>query len=165
MHWLHPDLALRDTSFGKGIFAQSFIPKETLLCVWGGRVYTTEGLDAISEELRTHAIQVEVGAFLVPELPLHDADYFNHNCQPNAGFSSSITLVAMRDINADEHVCFDYAMSDTVPYDEFGRDCGARLCRKKVTAEDWRREDLQRRYQGFFSPYVQRLIEKHLLVI
>jgi hypothetical protein len=103
-------------------------------------------------------LQVEDRHFLVPR-PIGEGDYVNHSCNPNAGLSGQIGLVAMRDIKIDEEVCFDYAMSDTMPYDEFECGCGQPTCRGKITGNDWQRPELQKRYAGFFSPHVQRKID------
>jgi hypothetical protein len=65
----------------------------------------------------------------------------------------------MRDIKIGEEVCFDYAMSDTMAYDEFNCLCGASTCRGKVGGNDWQRPELQKRYAGFFAPHVQRKID------
>jgi hypothetical protein len=65
----------------------------------------------------------------------------------------------MRDIKIGEEVCFDYAMSDTMPYDEFNCGCGAVTCRGTVGGNDWQKPELQKRYAGFFAPHVQRKID------
>ena len=159
MHWLNKDLAKQPLGeAGAGVFATAPVAAGELLCVWGGRACTLKELDEVGELRRTHAIQVERDCFLVPDEPLHPADYFNHSCKPNAGLSSSITLVAMRDIDAGEQVCFDYAMSDAAAYDEFACACGAASCRGVVTADDWQDPSLQRAYEGYFSPYLRRAI-------
>lgn len=89
-----------------------------------------------------------------------DADFFNHSCDPNSGFSGQIFLVAMRDIRAGEEVTFDYAMTVS---ESGGSDmvfclhctCGSPLCRRMITEQDWMLPELQERYRGFFSPYIQ----------
>jgi hypothetical protein len=65
----------------------------------------------------------------------------------------------MRDIGPGEEITFDYAMSDGSGYDEFACACGAATCRGRVTGEDWRLPALWRRYEGYFSPYLQRRID------
>jgi hypothetical protein len=103
-------------------------------------------------------LQVEDRHFLVPR-PIGEGDYVNHSCNPNAGLSGQIGLVAMRDIKIGEEVCFDYAMCDTMPYDEFDCGCGSANCRGHVSGNDWQKPELQKRYAGFFSPHVQRRID------
>ena len=76
------------------------------------------------------------------------------------GLIGQISVVALRDIYPGEEVCFDYAMSDSVPYDEFTCACGELNCRGRVTGNDWMLPDLQARYAGYFSPYLQRRIHR-----
>jgi hypothetical protein len=51
-------------------------------------------------------------------------------------------------------------MSDSSDYDEFECHCGTDHCRKMITGNDWKLPELQRRYKGFFSPYLQRRIDR-----
>jgi len=144
---------------GYGVFACQPVVEGEILAVWGGVVVPGDRLGEYSDYARTHGIQVEEDLFLLA-LSLDDpADYFNHSCDPNAGLSGQICLIAMRSIAVDEEVSFDYAMSDSNPYDEFQCDCGANCCRGRVTAHDWQHPELQQRYHGYFSPYLQRRID------
>ncbi|MBI4928913.1 MAG: SET domain-containing protein-lysine N-methyltransferase [Anaerolineae bacterium] len=145
---------------GYGVFAREKIYSGELLTVWGGVVMTEEELEQIPAEISTHGIQVEERVYLVPSSKLDDADMFNHSCDPNAGLSGQIALIAMRDIDQNEEVCFDYAMSDSSDYDEFDCHCGRANCRKKISGADWKLPELQRRYKGYFSPYLQRRIDR-----
>jgi uncharacterized protein len=70
-----------------------------------------------------------------------------------------IVFVALRDISKDEELTFDYAMTDDDPHDEMQCNCGASSCRGTVTGRDWQKADLQRKYDGYFSWYIQRRID------
>jgi hypothetical protein len=144
---------------GRGLFARERVRAGETLLVWGGDVVTGEQLSWMSEEKHRLAVQIEEDLYLVTpnEGP---ADWVNHSCDPNAGLIGQIVLVALRDISKGEEVCFDYATSDGSPYDEFECGCGARTCRNHVTGDDWKLPELQTRYAGHFSPYIQRRIEK-----
>lgn len=133
---------------------------DELLAVWGGRIVKAGELDGLSERERMLTLQVEEGCFLAPLGEDDPADMVNHSCDPNAGLRGQIALVAMRAIGPGEEVCFDYAMSEGTPYDEFPCRCGSDRCRGEVTAEDWRRPELQRRYEGYFSPYLAERIRE-----
>jgi hypothetical protein len=145
-------------SGGNGIFAAQPLKKGEVLAVFGGVVYEWETFITLPEVERSLCIQVEDNLFLVPR-PIGSGDYVNHSCTPNAGLLGQIGLVAMRDITIGEEICFDYAMCDTVAYDEFPCSCGSLNCRNSVTGSDWQLPELQNRYKGFFAPHVQRKID------
>ena len=143
-----------------GVFANTHIFTGELLIVWGGAIVNYDQLHTLSPEQQAHSVQVEENAYLATMREPDPGDYINHSCQPNAGLDGQISVVAMRDIFPSEEVCFDYAMSDGSPYDEFDCGCGAPTCRGRVTGGDWRLPDLQKRYAGYFSPYLQRRITR-----
>ncbi len=156
--YLSPKLEARRVAHGFGSFAREEIYAGELLTMWGGQILPEEAFMKLSDHMRSISIQVEDGLFLVPIDP-EEADYFNHSCNPNAGLQGSNSLIATRDIMPGEEICFDYAMSDSVPYDEFTCGCGAYNCRGTVTGNDWQIAELWDQYRGYFSPYLQRKID------
>lgn len=159
--YLHPGIELRALQKkGRfGLFATQTISGGTLLTMWGGRVIDRQAYGQLSAFMRTHGLQIEDNLFQVPLTENDPADYFNHSCNPNAGFNSPISLVAMREIGDGQEICFDYAMSEDNHFDEFECHCGAVSCRGAVTGKDWQIAELQQRYDGYFSPYLQRRID------
>jgi hypothetical protein len=145
---------------GHAVIATEFIPKGELIVVWSGTLVDGAELAALPADVRRHSLQVEDDHYLVSLTDCEPPDYVNHSCDPNAGLSGQLALIAMRDIHPDEAITYDYAMSDGSAYDEFDCACGARECRGRVTGEDWTRPELWQRYQGYFSPYLQRRIAK-----
>lgn len=143
----------------RGVFARAPLAKGELIAIFGGAVCTYGHLMALPEGLRSLSLQVEDELFLVPE-QIGDGDYVNHSCNPNAGLSGQICLVAMHEIAPGEEVRFDYAMCDSLPYDEFDCECGEPNCRGRVTGADWKIKELQERYAGYFSPYLQSHIDE-----
>lgn len=145
---------------GFAVFARQPLEKDELICVWTGRAITYAEMLALSGADKSHTIQVDEGAYLAPLTPqVEPADCINHSCAPNTGIRGQISLVAMRPIQADEEITFDYAMADSTPFDEFSCSCGAPTCRGQVTGNDWQRPELWERYQGYFSAYLERRIE------
>jgi len=63
----------------------------------------------------------------------------------------------MREIRAGEELTHDWAMTDDDSY-SLECNCGAPACRKALTGKDWQRPDLQKRYAGYFSVYLERKI-------
>jgi uncharacterized protein len=142
----------------RGAFALEPITRGDLIAVFGGDVHDWESLQRLSPATRSLSLQVADELFLVSVKP-GAGDYLNHSCNPNAGLSGQICLVAMRDISAGEEICFDYATCDSLPYDEFSCSCGEPNCRGHVTGDDWKIKELQERYAGYFSPYLQKRID------
>lgn len=160
--YLSPKLEVRPRpeKGGFGAFAREPLQAGELVAVWSGVVVTPEQLKHLSPEIRRHTVQVEENLYLASIYPDEPPDYINHSCEPNAGMSGQIAVVAMRDIAPGEEVTFDYAMCDGTPYDEFECECGEPTCRKRVTGDDWSKPELWERYAGYFSPYLQRRIDR-----
>jgi len=157
--WLHPDAVVGPAGRkGLGIFATNAIGAGTTVCGFGGNVVERTEFDTLDDDLRTHSIQIDDDLYLVSVPPYADADYINHACEPNCGVIGSALVVTMRDIEAGDELCFDYAMSDTNDYDEFVCECGLSSCRRLVTGGDWKLPHLQERYRGYFSTYIERKI-------
>jgi uncharacterized protein len=161
-NYISPKVELRSfpEKGGYGVFAKEPFKKDEVIMVWGGLIVNSETLLNLSDYKRTHGLQVEEDLFEIPLTDNDPADMVNHSCDPNAGIFGQITLVACRDIQTGEEICFDYAMSDSNPYDEFDCQCGSPLCRGKIRGEDWRLPALQQRYKGYFSNYLQRRIDR-----
>ena len=143
---------------GRTGVAQDRISKGELIVIWSGTLVDGAELDALPQTVRRYSLQVEENQYLVSLSDCEPPDFVNHSCEPNAGLSGQIALVAMRDIEAGEEITYDYAMSDGSAYDEFECGCGAAACRGRVSGEDWKRGELWQRYAGYFSPYLQRRI-------
>ena len=140
-----------------GVFALQAIKEGELLSLWGGKILSADEIDHEMENFTQQVLQIEDRFYLMTPA-MEPSDCFNHSCDPNAGLTGQIGLIAMRDIEAGEEICLDYAMCDGSNYDEFDCSCGVPDCRGRVTGEDWKRPELWERYEGYFSPYLQRRI-------
>jgi uncharacterized protein len=149
----------RDVAGGKSVIARNVIEPGELIAVWSGSIVDFEELQALPEEFRIHTVQVEEGLYLASCTPAEPPDYINHSCEPNAGLEGQIVIVALQRILPGQEVTIDYAMCDGSPYDEFDCACGTPSCRGRITGADWRNPVLWKRYEGHFSPYLQRRIE------
>ena len=165
-NWLNSKLEPRDSEkHGKGIFAANDIFKNEILAVFGGHIMTRTERDALPENISRLALGVDDDLFIGPisEKESDDADWFNHSCEPNAGLWGQIILVAIRDIKTGEEITFDYCMSCSQTGDKrvlFPCECGSPNCRKEISNQDWRIPELQQKYKGYFSFFVQRNIDQ-----
>jgi uncharacterized protein len=160
--YFSPKLTVRDIpeKGGYGVFTLEPLAAGEIAMVWGGRVVSLAELEYVPEESRRQLVQIEEDLFSMSVGDPEPSDFINHSCNANVGISGNVVLVAMRDIAAGEEVCFDYAMTDGCPYDEFECTCGAPDCRGWITGNDWKKPELWDRYAGFFSYYLQRRIER-----
>lgn len=146
---------------GQGLHAVEPIAEGEVVAVKGGHIVTTATLRSLPEPLPNSEVQVTDELHLVAlDESEYDAVmlYLNHSCEPNVGFGGNAVLVAMRDIAAGEELTTDYAMFD----DHDGQmscTCGTAACRRTIDGHDWQRPELQRKYAGYFSWYLQRRID------
>lgn len=158
--WLTPRAVVRPAGRkGRGLFATAPIAAGEVVTGFGGQVMTSVDFGALPVDHQIHSLQIAEDLFMVCPPTSESADYFNHSCAPNLGIMGSIMLVAMVPIDEGDELTFDYAMCDADDYDEFECHCEAPGCRRKVTGNDWMLPELQGRYAGYFSSYLERRIE------
>ncbi|OGM15064.1 hypothetical protein A3D84_02255 [Candidatus Woesebacteria bacterium RIFCSPHIGHO2_02_FULL_42_20] len=79
-----------------------------------------------------------------------DRMYINHSCDPNTWWADDETLIAKRNIKADEEVTYDYATTEITEetMHKFACNCGAANCRGSVTPGDFKDPDFQKEHEG-----------------
>lgn len=161
--WRSPKVRVtEETLAGRGVVAIADIGKDEIVAIKAGNIITGEELERATRDAGDLALQIDDDFYIAPR-STEEADdmsvYINHSCDPNVGFRGQVVYVAMRDIAAGEELCHDYAMERS---DEYRLDChcGSPLCRGKVSGSDWKRPELQQRYQGYFSLYIENKIER-----
>lgn len=167
--WVHKNLEVRKSKIsGTGVFASKRISKGEKIAVFGGFVIDMKTLPKLKEtNPRAYKTITDIGYQIDDDLifaptnttQFSAAEYINHSCNPNCGFSSPITFTSMRDIQKGEELTMDYAICVTSKLLEMDCACASIHCRKKVTANDWRSKVLQINYKGFFQPYIQQKID------
>jgi len=158
-NWLTPKAEARPAGEkGWGSFAVTPIARGETVAAFGGWVVPRAVLATLSEDRQGRSIQIDDDLYLVSSDMPEPGDMLNHSCEPNCGLAGSALVVAMRDIEPHEELCFDYAMCDASDYDEFRCLCGAATCREIVTGADWRDPVLQAKYLGYFSPHLVKRI-------
>ncbi len=160
--YLSPKVEKRPSNLhGRGLFATESIAIGEIVVVKGGSVMTEVRRNSLGPELEDAEIQIADHLFIGPATEQERESgmmHLNHSCQPNLGVQGQIVFVALRDIEKDSELTFDYAMTDDESY-EMECNCGSRHCRGTVTGKDWMRKDLQKKYDGYFSWFTQRKID------
>lgn len=144
---------------GKGLFAKTFIPAGTVVCVECDqcRTLTAEelGYDAMSDEEKTSLIQYAYrkkdGTFVAP---CGDVKYFNHSCNANVLGTEFGFDIAVRDIEKGEEATFDYRDF----YDDVAMRCccGDESCCGIVTFEHPVPEELERFWREKIAAALKR---------
>lgn len=161
LSYLSPKAAVRSSPIhGRGLFAiGEFLPGE-IVCVKGGYIFHRAVLGKIAPVLGPAEIQIADDLFIGPRY-VNEREggmiFSNHSCDPNIGVQGQIVFVALREIAMGEELTHDWASTDDDDYTMTCR-CGASCCRGVITGKDWQRKDLQRKYQGIFSWYLQQKI-------
>jgi uncharacterized protein len=160
--WIDPRIVIRPSPIqGLGSFALAAIAAGEVVTIWGGEVFTLAGVAAGKTKPGSVAAISETLLLASPAHgPDHPDQFLNHSCDPNVWMRDEITLIARRDIRPGEEVTADYAFWE---WDEkrvlsWQCRCATLLCRGRITGRDWRRPDLQARYQGHFSPFIHARI-------
>ncbi|HLD85813.1 MAG TPA: SET domain-containing protein-lysine N-methyltransferase [archaeon] len=158
--WLTPTAEVRNSKIhGTGVFAKSPIKKGEVVFVAGGVVVPVLDYEKYRKitGATTIGVQINERFFICPssldEVTINGA--INHSCNPNLGVSDSITMIVMRDITTGEELTIDYSFYETL-MEPFECNCGARVCRKNITKNDWKIKKLQRKYGKYFSSYLKR---------
>jgi uncharacterized protein len=164
--WVDPRIEFRKSRISdNGMFAREPINKGEAVCIVGGIVMTDEEFIAFQAAQRIYnSIQINDHLHLVedPEVTRTLEGSMNHSCDSSTWMADDATLVARRNIEPGEEVTIDYALFTTQSnwmLDTRCR-CGSPHCRRIITGDDWRREDVQERYRNHFSPFINRRIER-----
>ncbi len=146
-----------DTLAGRGVVAIADIAKDEIVAIKAGNIITRAELEQATQAAGDMALQIDDDFYLAPRTAddVEDMSVFiNHSCDPNVGFRGQVVYVAMRDISAGEELCHDYSMERSDNY-LLDCHCGSPLCRGKVTGQDWKIPELQKRYGDYFSIYIR----------
>jgi len=117
--------------------------------------------DEVEVLLGPSEIQITEDLFIGPTTMMEREGgmmHLNHSCDPNVGVQGQIVFVALRDIGKDGELTIDYAMIDDEP-GAIECNCGTATCRKIITGNDWMKKELQRKYNGYFSWFIQRRLD------
>jgi SET domain-containing protein len=163
LSYISPKAAVKQSSIhGRGLFAAEPIMKGEVVAIKGGYIFDRQKLHEVEKSLGPAEIAIADGFFIGP---LREDEkeggmiFSNHSCEPNIGVQGQIIFVAMRDIESGEELTHDWAMTDDDNYD---MECNCRVgnCRGRITGKDWRRKELQEKYRGYFSWYLQEKIRR-----
>lgn len=138
---------------GWGVYAARDIPKDEIILEFNGPYVKIESLEGIPREVQDHLFNIGLGEYLIVRKP---GVYTNHSCEPNAGIVRDVLLVAMRDIEKDEEITFDYS---TITADGWTLEClcGSSSCRKIIGNYADLPDELKRKYDPYTPDWIKTL--------
>lgn len=126
---------------GKSIYTSKKIKKGRLVIQQRGRKVNFEEAKTYDQN---YMLEINKNTLMLASNSLDD--YINHSCDPNCRLSfrrNKVYLVAIRDINENEEITFDYMTSTsyegmtTFKNWVFDCSCHSDLCQKKVTCAEF----------------------------
>lgn len=133
---------IRNSKFGKGLFAKKEISAGTVLCRATGKELSFEQT-VLLKERESHALQTDFDKYILCEPPFL---YSNHSCNPNCGVNQNLELFALRAIKKGEELFWDYSTSMLERHWTMKCSCGEMNCRKMITDFDLLPKNLQKKY-------------------
>lgn len=181
---------------GRGVFARRFIPKGTTLMEYEGKRISSDEADEQpsadpDNPYHTFFFSLSSGEIIDGAQQGNEARWINHSCEPNCeghenDAGDRVFIVAKRDIEKDEELLYDYALTIDEPLTESLKQnyacwCGAPQCRGTMLALDtdedtaeqehdtepgnatqrWIREQIQDEIQRL-HPYLRREIHREV---
>lgn len=164
--WLDERLVVRDSPIeGRGLFFSEDVGGGTVVVKLGGEIVSTRRLqeliaaaDADPNAPFVDTISVGDDAHLV--LPSGSlVHYGNHSCEPTLWHVGPFEIATRRDVVAGEEATVDYGTQSGADGFAMACQCGSAKCRGEITSSDWRRRELQERYDGHWTPALQAWID------
>ena len=161
----------KKTGLGYGVFAKETIKRNEVMFVMGGYILDIDDENQLTGIVSDKPIEISeyfsIGPRKASDIRKMPQHYINHSCNPNSGFKGQLFIVAMKTIKAGTEIVYDYAMimhpnkdsNSTLAYECV---CGSKECRKKISENDWKKPDLQKKYNGYFQWYLQEKINAKL---
>jgi SET domain-containing protein len=148
---------------GLGIFAVEDINKNEIIAIKKGSYLTKKEMGDLDIEFG-FGIQIDDALFIAhknKEELKKNFVYINHNCNPNCGMKGNNgEVISIRDIKNGEELTIDYAMFMN-NNSSMKCSCKSKECRKVITGTDWMKSELQKKYRGYFTDYIQRRINEN----
>jgi hypothetical protein len=157
--WLNPGITIRASPIhGKGFFAERNIQEGETIVIWGGCYTDKKGAESARKK-GLGTMQWDDDIFSHESDIYPEAFSINHSCDPNTWMKDAFTLITSRLIEVGEELTIDYVLfitEDNSP--DWTCNCGSDNCRGTLKITDWKNAELQKKYQGHFSPLLNKMI-------
>lgn len=150
---------IKESRLGKSISAGTEISEGTFICRFTGKpILYKETLELGSKE--SFALQVKKNVYIYLDEPYR---LFNHSCDPNCGLTGQLELIAIKKINKNDELTYDYSTTMLEHHWSMKCECRKENCRKVITDFDKLPKDTQQKYISL--KIVQPFILKALQIV
>lgn len=144
---------------GKGIFAVRPINKGEIVFIAKGRL--VKFVVRSPKDLRIGPRWIGIGRHRWIDPSRNSPLYFiNHSCDPNTGINGRIMFVAMKDIERDEEVTFDYSIQDEDTFWKMQCCCKVEDCRGIIRSIQSLPRETFEKYLPYAPTYFKRVYLK-----
>lgn len=147
--------------FQSGLFAAKDLAVGEIIFHARGEKVVLEVLNKKDSASYANALGLQRGLWINPP-NTNPLRFLNHSCEPNAGIKGKVTIVARRPIKKDEHITIDYSITECDEFWDLGHTCacGAKNCRKKITAIQTLPLSTYKKYLPFINLHMQKEYRK-----
>lgn len=147
---------------GKGVFTDQHINKGSLVLRMMGRPCTGAELRDLYSSAEDYYVQTGPDLYLSPSGDIDDR--VNHSCKPNCAMiirNGAAQLKALRNINPDEEITWDYSTTAARDNWSMSCNCGEGECRRKVKSFETLPVQIKNYYLGLGAvpDYAQAISE------
>jgi hypothetical protein len=142
MYAVDDSIEIRLCKFGKGLFAKKDIPAFSVLFPLSGKPLNFKDTLSLKRK-ESHALQLGLDQYI---LCSNFFIYSNHCCEPNCGINHQLQFITIKNIVANEELCWDYSTSMFERHWTMKCLCNTASCRKIVTDFDLIPAQVQQQY-------------------
>lgn len=139
-----------NTSIGKGVRTLSKIEKNTKILTFGGVIESVPSKYSLQVSETTHICSYGNDI----------SDFVNHSCNPNCyiQFLDLLTITAIRDIEPNEELSFNYLTTELEMSNPFICSCGNDNCYKTIKGFKFLDQKARKDIEIYLSPFLIRAI-------
>lgn len=145
-------VAVKNSRFGKGIFATSDLPKHTILFTITGDPLNFQDTLSLGHN-ECYCLQTDIDKYIIPHFPFN---FSNHSCEPNCGITENFEFITLRFIEKGGELLWDYSTSMLEKHWIMNCKCGSDNCRQIIRDFDLIPPETQERYLqlGIVLPFI-----------
>jgi uncharacterized protein len=152
-------IEIRNSKFGRGLFAIRDIEPGTILCkATAKKDELTLDQTILLNEKESHTLQIDFDKYILCEPPFL---YSNHSCNPNCAINGDLELFALKQIKAGKELFWDYSTSMLERHWTMKCSCGEKNCREIITDFDLLPKRKQEKYLelNIVLPFIAHFIK------